>query len=127
MTTTSSSESRRAADLQGSAEPRIISVFVLLVLLVLVFAIVSYQSAHTFRNDSRQVAHTQDVLKDLEVTQSVLKDAVIAQHRYALFGDPRLLEPYDAALGRMPDQIKQLRSLTADNPAQQRVSTSWSR
>src|SRR5262245_15189561 len=51
MTTMASSESRRAADVQWSAEPRIISVFVLLVLLVLVFAIVSYQSAHTFRND----------------------------------------------------------------------------
>src|SRR5262245_20570037 len=77
MTTTLSSEPRRARDVRWAAEPRIISVFVLLVLLVLVFAIVSYQSAHTFRNDSRQVAHTQDVLKELEATQSLLKDAVI--------------------------------------------------
>ena len=120
MTTTFSSEPRRARDVRWAAEPKIISVFVLLALLILVFAIVSYQSAHTFRNDSRQVAHTQNVLKELEATQSLLKDAVIAQHRYAVFGDERLLEPYDAALNRMPDQIRQLRSLTADSPAQQR-------
>jgi PAS domain S-box-containing protein len=120
MTTIPARQRRHASDTQWPGEPRIISVFVLLVLLVLVFAIVSYQSARTFRDDSRQVAHTQEVLKELEATQSLLKDAVIAQHRYAVFGDERLLEPYDAALSRMPAQIKHLRSLTADDPAQQR-------
>ena len=56
--------------------------------------------------------------RSLSELTSVLKDAETGQRGYLLTGDDTYLEPYRLADASIDNVIKQLRDLTADNPAQ---------
>jgi CHASE3 domain sensor protein len=47
-------------------------------------------------------------------------DAETGQRGYVISGDEAYLEPYTAALTRVKDTVERIRSITGDNPAQQR-------
>ena len=66
----------------------------------------------------RLVAHTLLVREEAEIVLSLLKDAETGQRGFLITGDPKYLEPYDGALDLLPVHIRQLRSLTEDNPVQ---------
>jgi PAS domain S-box-containing protein len=65
------------------------------------------------------VAHTREVLSDLEVTQSLLQDAETGQRGYLLTGELKYLAPYNSAVTQIDPHLKTLADLTADNPAEQ--------
>jgi PAS domain S-box-containing protein len=50
---------------------------------------------------------------------SLLKDAETGQRGYVITGSTQYLEPYEAALAALPQQIDRLRVLTSDNADQQ--------
>lgn len=64
------------------------------------------------------VAHTREVLFELEKTDSLLKDAESSQRGFLYTGDPKYLTPYNSALLLVDRQIDSLAQLTADNPEQ---------
>jgi methyl-accepting chemotaxis protein len=69
---------------------------------------------------NRHVAHTHEVLGQLEAFLSALKDAETGQRGYLLTGEEPYLDPHRAALGQIDENLKHLRTLTADNALQQR-------
>jgi CHASE3 domain sensor protein len=93
--------------------------FVLVAAAVLANAGLSAWNVRTLAATGRWVAHTLEVLAELEDTLSLLKDAETGQRGYLLTGRDHYLDPYCAAADRLPGKLDRLRGLTADNPRQQ--------
>ncbi|WP_207424805.1 response regulator [Desertivirga brevis] len=91
-------------------------------LLLLVSSIASYISIQNLLQSSKQVDRTNEVIRELENTISILKDAETGQRGYLLTGIDDFLEPYNGAFERAESSIAHVRQLTADNEAQQRNS-----
>jgi CHASE3 domain sensor protein len=70
-------------------------------------------------NDER-VNHTFEVRSELTRLLALLIDAETAQRGFALTGTDRYLEPYRGAVGKLGASLDVLRTLTSDNPRQQR-------
>lgn len=73
----------------------------------------SMESAHW-------VAHTHIVMEKLEDLLSQLKDVETGQRGYTITQNKVFLEPYEASIQIITQDFKDLRTLTADNPEQQR-------
>ncbi|MGA9769106.1 MAG: CHASE3 domain-containing protein [Blastocatellia bacterium] len=91
-----------------------------LVLLVLaVNAFISISAARTLVKNEELVAHTHEVIAQLEATLSSIKDAETGQRGYLLTGRETYLEPFNASLSEINEHLKRLRELTEDNQSQQ--------
>ena len=64
------------------------------------------------------VRHALEVEAQLNRVQATATDAETGQRGYLLTGRPSYLEPYEAARRKLPAEIDELASETADNPAQ---------
>jgi PAS domain S-box-containing protein len=91
--------------------------FALVVIIAL--GVSSYVSTQRLLEANRWVDHTYQILDQLEHVISVLKDAETGQRGYLLTGQERYLEPYNAATVQIRGDLDSLKTLTADNPAQQ--------
>ena len=89
-------------------------------LILLLVAALLYRSGHSFINASEWVSHTHEVLEELEATVSVVADAQTATRGYIITGQETLLEPYRTAAPEVRAHLDRLKSLTSDNPRQQR-------
>ncbi|MBX9731683.1 MAG: CHASE3 domain-containing protein [Sphingomonas sp.] len=89
--------------------------FALLVALILGSAWLAGQQTQSFA----LVRHTLEVEGRLSTVLSDFQDAEGGQRSYLLTGQPDYLEPYDAAVSRVDEDIKALGAATADNPRQQ--------
>lgn len=99
---------------------RQINLGIALTLLLVIFnAALSYRNTLKVVENERSVAHTHEVISELEKTLSTLKDAETGQRGYLLVGDDRYLEPYKTAINTVNQQIAGLQQLTSDNPQQQ--------
>jgi CHASE3 domain sensor protein len=65
------------------------------------------------------VKHTHTVLGNIQDLEKQLVDAETGQRGFIFTGDENFLEPYNASLETIDDTFDELKSLTADNPAQQ--------
>jgi PAS domain S-box-containing protein len=65
------------------------------------------------------VAHTQDVITELEFVSASLAEVETEQRGYILTGSPKFLEDRQAAARQLTVHFKQLRQMLANNPAQQ--------
>src|SRR5437879_4023829 len=81
--------------------------------------LISYSCTAKLVEANRTVAHTHEVLANLEALVSILKDAETGQRGYIITEDERYLEPYDAAVKNREPIIRKLRDLTIDNSSQQ--------
>src|SRR6267378_5467666 len=88
--------------------------------ILLVIGFLTYRSTTKLIETNRLVAHTYEVLADLEALLSTLKDAETGQRGFLITGDEPYLEPYHAALAKIDSIVKELRRLTSDNLNQQR-------
>lgn len=80
----------------------------------------SYQVVRSLIDTNRWVEHTQEVRAELTGLQSVMEDVETGQRGYLLTGQPRYMEPYDAALQQVDVRLRNLTRLTVDNREQQR-------
>lgn len=87
---------------------------------VLVIGIAGYNSIHRLIENDRMVNHTHQVRRDLAELVSLLKDAETGQRGFIITGMQPFLTPYEAALEQIKTTFDRLRSLTTDNPAQQK-------
>ncbi len=85
-------------------------------LIVALIGFVSYRSLNQLVEDSKQAAHTQKVLAELENLVSLWKDAETGERGYLLTGSFNYLELYRTASGAVQLKVAQLRKLTTDNP-----------
>jgi signal transduction histidine kinase len=80
----------------------------------------------SFRNTERLVVdagwrqHTYLVIAEIRGLLNALIDAQTGERGYLLSGDEGILGPYDQGSAEVPRRIARLRTLTADNPRQQR-------
>jgi len=94
--------------------------FTLAFLLLTVIGAVAYRSINSLTTTSRSVTHTHEVLEQISEMLSLLKDAETGQRGYIITGDDSFLDPYRNAVDTMPKVVEKLRSLTSDNPSQQK-------
>jgi PAS domain S-box-containing protein len=80
----------------------------------------SYRNTARFAEASEWRKHTYEVLGNLDETLARLVDAETGQRGYLLTGDEGYLEPYRAAIKNIDQTIGNLKSLTSDNPNQQK-------
>jgi PAS domain S-box-containing protein len=69
--------------------------------------------------DQESLAHTREVLFQLEQAESAVKDAESGQRGYLFTGDSAYLAPYNRATHEIGPRIDSLATLTGDNPVQQ--------
>jgi signal transduction histidine kinase/CHASE3 domain sensor protein len=80
----------------------------------------SYLSVVRSRGDAAWVAHTHDVISRLELLFSTMSDSQNRYRGFAITGDESYLKPNLQAVQTAEADVRRLRELTTDNPAQQR-------
>ncbi len=93
---------------------------ILLGVLLVLNAYVTWRQLNAQVELGRWVLHTQQVRLELAQTQELLVDAETGQRGFLLTGDARYLDPFDWASNQVGQHIDHLAELTADNPVQQR-------
>jgi CHASE3 domain sensor protein len=94
--------------------------FALSSLLLIVIGVVSFTSFSKLTTTSEWVTHTHEVLEHTVNVMGDLKDAETGQRGYIVTGDETYLEPYTSGSTQVDGVIRELRQLTADNPAAQK-------
>jgi signal transduction histidine kinase/CheY-like chemotaxis protein len=89
-------------------------------LILLLVAGLLYRSVRGFIEAGQWVSHTHEVVAELESTLSSVSEAQSATHAYIITGQEACLEPYQTAAPEVRVHVNRLKSLTADNPDQQR-------
>ena len=87
--------------------------------LVIVAAIAWFDFASA-REAERSVEHTYQVLNASQLLFSTIQDADSRQRGYLLTGEPQYLSRYRELIAEEAADMRELRSLTRDNPAQRR-------
>jgi diguanylate cyclase (GGDEF)-like protein/PAS domain S-box-containing protein len=99
-----------------TVEKKIVAGFGLMLAFLLAVGFVSYRNTRKLIRDSNRVAHSHEVLDELDGTLSAIKDAETGQRGYIITGDEEYLKPYKAALPAINQRIERLRLLTASDP-----------
>src|SRR5438128_1083518 len=70
-----------------------------------------------FSQATADTQHTQRLLDTTETLLSAVRDAETGQRGYLLTGEPRYLEPYNAALAVIPERLRTLVALVGPGSA----------
>jgi signal transduction histidine kinase len=91
-------------------------------LAILIFiGVLSYMSMARSRDDVFWVTHTHVVLENLDGVEAATLGAETSQRGFLLTGDASYLETYNDAIATAHQGLHEIRTLTADNPVQQRA------
>lgn len=99
---------------------RVASGFSLCIIIVVALGVMSYRSTTSLLASNRQVTQSHQLLMQIEILVSTLKDAETGQRGYLLTGIDNYLDPYTDALQHINGYEQELRALTRDDPLQQR-------
>jgi len=88
-------------------------------LIMILLVSMMYRVTVAHQESEWRVAHTHEVLTELSLTLSSLKDAETGQRGFLLTGHDRYLEPYVHAMAEIREHLQRLKGLTQDNPLQQ--------
>jgi methyl-accepting chemotaxis protein len=99
---------------------RILLGFGLPLLIAAAVSIVSYRSTKELVEDAGAVARSHQILEKLGALLSTLKDAETAQRGFLITGEERYLGPYEESPRMIDQELRDLRELTFDSPAQQK-------
>ena len=100
---------------------RLIAGFGTALALLICVGLLSYWSVVQNASERQWVNHTHLVLEKLDSLSVNLIDAETGERGYLLTGKEPYLAPYNGAAGKVHENSKDLRELTADNPIQQRA------
>ncbi|MGH6635470.1 MAG: sensor histidine kinase [Gammaproteobacteria bacterium] len=92
----------------------------LVLVLLVVNAVVSYRAARSLIDSGAWVAHTHQVLTELEATRSTMADAESGQRGFLITGEAGYLKPYERAIARIEENVARLKQLAANHAEQQR-------
>ncbi|HEV8514861.1 MAG TPA: CHASE3 domain-containing protein [Cyclobacteriaceae bacterium] len=92
--------------------------FLFSIILVLGLAFTSYLYFRKMMDVTRWAAHARRVLYHSEQVRSFSVEVETSQRGYGLTGDKLFLEPYQGAIKAIRSHLKELDSLTSDNPTQ---------
>src|SRR5713101_4576206 len=105
--------------MQWSIGNKIAASFGVALTVLIVVGSVSYDSTSRLIDSAGWVAHTHQVLNGFDQVLGLLKDAETGQRGFIVTGEERYLEPYNSAREALNRKLTEVRTLTADNPAQQ--------
>ncbi|MEH2434200.1 MAG: GAF domain-containing protein [Nostoc sp.] len=88
--------------------------------ILVLIGVVSYQNTRVSTNNRSPIKNTYKKISSLEKLQYQIKDAETGQSSYIFTGKQIYLKPYQAALANVDQEIANLKSLTADQPNQQK-------
>lgn len=88
-------------------------------LLIILLAFAAYRTESEVRQSSTWVTHTFEVQTAIHGLASSLVDAETGQRGFLLTHREDFLEPYQAGVAGVEEQLRSMGALTADNPAQQ--------
>jgi X-X-X-Leu-X-X-Gly heptad repeat protein len=94
--------------------------FISILVVIVVVGATSYQSTIKLTEMTQWVDHTHIVRAKLTELLVALLNAETGQRGYLITGETRYLAPYQTAPHHIDETIRELKELTADNPAQQR-------
>src|SRR5689334_13440650 len=83
-------------------------------IVLLINAVLSYVATRTLISNDEWVRHTYQVISELELTLSTVKDAETGERGYIITGSDAYLEPYNAAIAQIDQRVQHLKEITAD-------------
>ncbi|GGC79417.1 CHASE3 domain-containing protein [Undibacterium terreum] len=89
--------------------------------LLIAIGTVSYLSINQLITTGFWVSHTHKVLEEVANFAGSLQEAETGFRGYAITGNPEFLEPYETARTEFPKILHDVKELTSDNPAQQKL------
>ncbi len=102
-----------------SNQLRITAVLAAIMVILGVVAVLAFQTTTRMIRDRDWVAHSQQVLAELQETRALIDDAEDEQRGYLITGDENLLAQFEEILQRFVSKLDSLRRLMTDHPAQQ--------
>ncbi len=93
--------------------------FIIAVIVLLFGGWESYRNTMRFDEAAERQRHSDDVLRAIDGTLTLLVDAETGQRGYLLTGDAAYLQPYNEAIRNLDREIRHLKNLTSDNSDQQ--------
>jgi PAS domain S-box-containing protein len=99
---------------------RVAGGFVVAALMTILLGFLSWRSAQLAADDADWVAHSYSVMDAIELISQHVTAAEISARTFALTGQDSSLTQYETAKATIAHDEAELRSLTADNPKEQR-------
>lgn len=93
----------------------ILVAFVFAFAVVVIGGLAGFQSTKRLVRNERLVAHTNEVIADLDELLSTAKDAETGQRGFLITRNEIYLQPYSEATARLPKQLEGLRRTLSDN------------
>ena len=106
--------------MRASVENKILVGFGASVAALAVIGWLAYRTTNQFITTDKLVAHSYEVIATLESGRAMLTDAEARQRAFLLTGDDRFLKDSQNAQAQINEWLGKVRTLTADNPEQQR-------
>ncbi|WP_279606215.1 methyl-accepting chemotaxis protein [Methylobacterium sp. J-048] len=107
----------RLSDL--SIAKKVVGAFAILILIVVVSSLTNYRKLSFIQTSIGWSEHTYDVLNVNASLITTMVDRETGLRGYLVAGDPVFLAPYQSGAKAFEAAVQRLRTLTADNPAQQ--------
>jgi CheY-like chemotaxis protein/CHASE3 domain sensor protein len=98
---------------------KILAGFIVCAIILASVAIFSFRNSEKFIATNQLVNHTREVLDEFNMVLTATVDAETGVRGYVISGNEIFLEPYNASRQDIREHIEKIKTLTADNPAQQ--------
>jgi PAS domain S-box-containing protein len=108
------------SDSRFSLAKKVKAAFALALLCLGMIGFISYSSVGRSQVDATWVSHTHEVIAALHEMLATADNAETGERGFAITGKSDFLAPYDQAVQQIQADIQRVRTLTADNPSQQR-------
>lgn len=102
-----------------SIERKVEAGFALALACLALVGIWAYSSVARYEDDAERVEHTRHVIGEIDLLYGQITEAQNAYRGYTVSGGEEYLAPHADALRVVPESLRRLRDLTADNASQQ--------
>jgi methyl-accepting chemotaxis protein WspA len=106
--------------MKWSVGSKIAAGFALAATALVVVGSVAWRNTNQLTATADRVARSYRTLEQVQATLSSMKDVETGQRGFVLTGDERYLAPYLSGIEEVPQHLRDLENLTADNPDHQR-------
>jgi len=99
---------------------KLAAAFAVLVVITITATVINYQKLNFMRQTAQWRTHTYDVIETLSAVMASMVDSETGLRGYLIGGEDRFLDPFRNGSKSFDEAFAKVKSLTADNPAQQK-------
>src|SRR5438094_10119358 len=103
-----------------SLDKKILAGFIISAIILIAAAVYSFFNNEKFVESASWVSHTQEVKYEFEKVLAYITDAEAGERGYIITSKEGYLVPYNNTKANLLAELKKVRELTKDNPAQQK-------